>query len=449
MTAPYIPYSQQNYADWKARFERDSQVGGLLRYAKLSAGLTDQPEQAPQGPALLQAPPQEPPPMPPAMQAPEPTPEELHEHRKGLRGGLLHLLGADRQAPEVAALLSPEERDRIRPGVASTLWNAVVEGKGPQTVQQERAANVVGLRDVKRDRDRAIRNEQLMARIQGVAATMPPQEAAEYVSRMSTALQLPGFDDTAVAAERMRPRAPVIASRGAAVEQPDGTFTIPSPIDPPRPSVVQVRTKNQSGAGVVRSVNEETGQVYWEMPAPPTEAGGLGGTGRPPTEAESKDYVFAGLMRNAMPDIRATADNVRPEVITAIRTDPLGVSKIALTSDERVFWRAVLEFAAAANRKESGAAITATEVSNTLDRYVDSGFDGPPNSPVRRAKARARENYLNLLDRTSARARAYYDGNNRQGATGKPMTPEAYRDARDNGYTDEEIIAAGYIIPDR
>lgn len=191
MTAPYIPYSQQNYADWKARFERDSQVGGLLRYAKLSAGLTDQPEQAPQGPALLQAPPQEPPPMPPAMQAPEPTPEELHEHRKGLRGGLLHLLGADRQAPEVAALLSPEERDRIRPGVASTLWNAVVEGKGPQAVQQERALNIVGLRDVRTARDRTARQEALTRQIEEIAATMPPKEGVEYAARMKAIYGLP------------------------------------------------------------------------------------------------------------------------------------------------------------------------------------------------------------------------------------------------------------------
>ena len=220
MTAPYLPYSQQNYADWKARLERDSQIGGLLRQAKMAAGLEEQPSG--QMPPMLQAPPQEqaqpqmPPQVPPAMQAPEPTPEELHAHQKGIRGGLLHLLGADRQAPEVAALLSPEERERIQPGVLGTLWHAVAEGKGPQAVQQERALNIVGLRDAK------ARREQRERILKAFPMPSDPAEMAswsETVARVVAAAPVPdpewSKDLTTTAAQLEPPsRAPVTETFG-------------------------------------------------------------------------------------------------------------------------------------------------------------------------------------------------------------------------------------------
>ena len=208
MTAPYLPYSQQNYADWKARFERDSQIGGLLRQAKVAAGLEE--EQADRMPPMLQAPPQEqaqmqmPPQVPPAMQAP--TPEELHAHEKGIRGGLLHLLGADRQAPEVAALLTPEERERVRPGVLGTLWNAVASNKGPQAVQQERALNIVGLRDAKKAREEMERKEALSRRIEAVAATMDPEVGVEYAARMKAIYGLPDATSATQAAVGLKER---------------------------------------------------------------------------------------------------------------------------------------------------------------------------------------------------------------------------------------------------
>lgn len=206
MTAPYLPYSGQNYADWKRRFQETSAVGGLLRYATTEAGITPPP----QGPAMLEPPPQPQaqaaPPMPPVMQPPEPTPEELHNHKKGLRGGLLHLFGADRQAPEVAALLSPEERARIRPGVASTLWNAVSRQAGPAQVQQERATNIVGLRDAKTARDRAERQEQLSRQIEQVSATMEPEAGVEYAARMKAIYGLPTSTAATQAAVGLRER---------------------------------------------------------------------------------------------------------------------------------------------------------------------------------------------------------------------------------------------------
>lgn len=475
MTAPYTQQdyadwkarSQRDSADWKARFERGSQVGGLLRQAKQMAGIEDEPEQSPMPPMLQPTPPFNPQapdplqrsnqgllasslsadpaqgeasPTPPLLQQTSPEDDPNHAHREGLLGRIRHFAGADRISRENSDILEPDQRARL---LDMSAFRRYLKGG-----EDEITDSMVTRRDQKKARDKGARDETMWAQIQGVASKMPPQEGLEYAARMAQSMGLPQGKDMDLAAQRLRPDDPMQVGIGNAVRKPDGTYEIPAPREPARPTVVQVRTANASGKGVIRSVNEETGQVYWEMPAPP-ETGGLGGPGRPPTEAESKDYVFAGLMRNAMPDIRSTVDKVRPEVITALRADPTGMSKMVLTPDERVFWRGVLEFAAAANRKESGAAITPFEVANTLDRYVDSGFDGPPDSPVRKAKVRARENYLRLLDRTSSRARAFYEGGASPPSAGKPMTPEAYRDAKDNGYTDEEMVAEGYIIPDR
>lgn len=232
--------------------------------------------------------------------------------------------------------------------------------------------------------------------------------------------------------------------RGSAVWNPETRkWEIPSPIPNASPRPVVQRGINRGGKPFTVAVEAESGRVMWELPEVPSAPGAV----RPPTEAESKDYLYASMMENAMPDIRSTVDRIRPEVITALRVDPTGASKAAQTDDERVFVRAVLEFAAAANRKESGAAITPYEVSNTLDRYIDTGFDGPAGSPVRKAKAKARENYLRALQRTSGRARSFYETGAPQ-SDGKPMSMSAYRAARDEGYTDDEIREQGYIIPE-
>lgn len=376
-----------------------------------------------------------------------PVDPELHEHQKGLRGGLLHMLGADKVSPEVAALLTPDQISRVRPGVASTLWNAVTQGRGPQSVMEDRAHGMLGLQDEKKARDKMARDQRIEQSLVAAASQMEPQAAAEFMARGRLTYGLPNAAPQAQATDQLRTPDPMQVSRGAAVRKPDGTWEIPSPMPAPAPPAPRVITgiRGRDGKPVTRAVDMQSGQVFWEMPEAQNPNGNP--MGRPPTEAESKDYVFAGLMRNAMPDIRSTAPNVRPQIITALRVDPTGALKIAQTDDERVFIRAVLEFSAAANRKESGAAITPSEVQNTLDRYVDTGFDGPADSPVRKAKARARENYLNLLENTSKRARAYYEGGAPAASEGKPMTQAAYDAARKAGYTDEEIRAEGYVIP--
>lgn len=89
--------------------------------------------------------------------------DPTHSHTRGLRGGLLHALGADKVAPEVAALLTPDQVERVKPGVIGSLWNAINYGKGPQTVMQDKANNMLALTDKKTARDKSAALARLQA----------------------------------------------------------------------------------------------------------------------------------------------------------------------------------------------------------------------------------------------------------------------------------------------
>ena len=190
MTAPY---TQQNYADWKRRFPGGSAVAGLLGQAKQAAGIEDEPQ-----PLLT-------PPFNPNAeqarlgrvdgihqwtqaemeQAPQ-NPADLHEHQRGLLGGIRHILGADRTAPEVNTLLGndPSKIARTKPGILGTLYHAIAEGKGPQAVQQERALNMLNLEDKKKARVTADRQEAEFAAIKAKAEQMPVGPArSEFYAR--------------------------------------------------------------------------------------------------------------------------------------------------------------------------------------------------------------------------------------------------------------------------
>lgn len=126
---------------------------------------------------------------------------------------------------------------------------------------------------------------------------------------------------------------------------------------------------------------------------------------RPPTEAQEKSALFLGLMENALPTLTEMAPRIRPQMMSLIRKDPTKLLTIELTPDERRFWRAAREFTAAVLRKESGAAIQPFEIVDTIDRYIDAGFDDPA---TRADKAAARENYHRLLKRSARPALEYY-----------------------------------------
>lgn len=90
--------------------------------------------------------------------------DPTHGHRKGIRGGLLHALGADKVAPEVAALLTPDQINRVKPGIVGSLWNAINYGKGPQSVMQDRAQNMLKLTDQKTGRQKEMAKTDVLRR---------------------------------------------------------------------------------------------------------------------------------------------------------------------------------------------------------------------------------------------------------------------------------------------
>lgn len=183
----------------------------------LSQNLSQNPVMG-EGPGLMAQPPQE---------------DPAHNHRKGIRGGILHAIGADRTPPELDALLTDEQAKRAQPGLIASVGNFLIRGRTPQQVQMERAATMIGLQDKKVARDTTARQQAMMAQVQQMASTMPPQEAAEFVARMGTVYGLPGFADAAQAAQRTRPENPQQVPRGAAVWDPaQGKYVIPAPITP-------------------------------------------------------------------------------------------------------------------------------------------------------------------------------------------------------------------------
>lgn len=168
-------------------------------------------EKAAQTTANTQAPPQGlmAPPMPvPTQPMPTPNPDpSAHVEQGGVRGGLMHLLGTDRVTPELGALLTPDQRERVKGGLLSTAWTALTTGRGAGAQQDARAMRLLALEDAKKARDLKARQDRLWANVQQIASGIrDPQEALEYTARMAAQLGLPQGEDAAVAAERLRPR---------------------------------------------------------------------------------------------------------------------------------------------------------------------------------------------------------------------------------------------------
>lgn len=131
-----------------------------------------------------------------------------HDHRSGIRGSILHAVGADKVAPELASLLTPDQQARVQPGLMATIGNAVIRGKTPAQVQQERALNLLGLQDAKKARDKQARDEAMWGQIQEVAAQIPdPQARLEYTARMASSMGLAQGADAGLTAQRLRPEA--------------------------------------------------------------------------------------------------------------------------------------------------------------------------------------------------------------------------------------------------
>ena len=145
--------------------------------------------------------------------APNPG-DNTHDHRDGFTGGVKHLLGVDRIQPEVAALLTPDQQQRATPGVARTLWGLVAEGKGAGDIQKERAAEMLGLTDLKKSRDTTVAIEGQRKAILSAVGPMPSdpakaQQWTESVARLAATAPIPDkeFAETVrLTAAQLQPR---------------------------------------------------------------------------------------------------------------------------------------------------------------------------------------------------------------------------------------------------
>lgn len=165
---------------------------------------------------------------------------------------------------------------------------------------------------------------------------------------------------------------------------------------------------------------------------------------RAPTEAQEKSAMFYGLMTKGVEDMqrigfvtdpltqmRKPNPRIRPLAIQAALTVP-GANYL-LNEDEQQYMKAARDFAAGVLRKESGAALRDEEVRQTMQRYIDMPGDA---DSIRNTKAKSREQYMGLMERSALPALRYYDSVRQNGAPvetrpdpdfgGLPNRPEDY-----------------------
>ncbi len=134
--------------------------------------------------------------------------------------------------------------------------------------------------------------------------------------------------------------------------------------------------------------------------APPAEL-------KPPTEAQERNAVYYDLMSNAQQELEALKDNpeIRPWAITAYLNTPGSQFGRGLLSDaEQQFIRAAQDFTAGVLRKETGAAATRGEVSQTLERYIEMGGEQPGSA---QAKSDARRRVTSAMELSALPALRY------------------------------------------
>lgn len=171
-----------------------------------------------------------------------------HVEQEGIRGRLLHATGADRISPELGSLLTADQRERVKPGLARTAYGYLFEGRGPEAVARERAADLLGLQDLKKQRDTTTVREGQRAQILAALGPMPqdPQKQAEWTNtaaRIAATAPVPDEEwakQLTTTAATLRPIPPVEVSRGAAIQRPDGGWEVPAPLDKPDEPVLSV-----------------------------------------------------------------------------------------------------------------------------------------------------------------------------------------------------------------
>jgi hypothetical protein len=176
--------------------------------------------------------------------------------------------------------------------------------------------------------------------------------------------------DAQAAGPEFRPATPEEAARYGATGGQIGTDGRFYPINPP------------SGFEVVTGADGAT-----------TVRQGAGVGGRPLTEVQSKDNVFATRAEGALRAFEPVADAMTSIGDRAANLDPTGLVRGAVQSDDfQVAQQAGDEFLQAILRKDTGAAITLQEQARYGQTYIPQPGDNPAVLAAKRqARARAVE----------------------------------------------------------
>lgn len=156
-----------------------------------------------------------------------PMGDPTHAHRSGVRGGIMHLLGADRVNPEVAALLPAEDVARLRPKGLLGAVGQLIEGR--DYTQERKAQDIIRLRKQAAD-------QRTWEQIQRVTANIPDEQMRlEAVARLANAYGLPQGAPLGQAAERMRPEPAKVVGPGAELVNDAGQVIHKAPDAPRNP----------------------------------------------------------------------------------------------------------------------------------------------------------------------------------------------------------------------
>lgn len=300
------------------------------------------------------------------------------------------------------------------------------------------AGAVVGARTAK---DEGMRQQAELERQTLLDRLKQEQDAEDReMRRRLTEAQIGNFES--LAKERQMPssspgaRAQYDPARGGWVLPPDeqnpqGRFVQPEGIVP-RPEAPRAP---QRGTPEYEEAIRREAQIRAEVQASTPLRSAT------PTEAQEKSYLYAQMMAQASPVIDELAGKVNANQVSLALSPmtqaaeqvfgPGSISGRVTGADEQRLLNAARTFAAGVLRKESGAAITESELRDTFARFIPLAGDSPEVVAQKQANRKAVEALLNDL---SLPASAYYermralpkaDGSPSAAPLTAPVTPNA------------------------
>lgn len=311
------------------------------------------------------------------------------------------------------AILNKVRLAGIDPTLQGQLAGAKVEGETPAIVNRMKLTSPL---EVLKARDTA-----------AAVAPVHTQEAIDTAKGVA-----PVHTEQAIAAAAGT--APITQATHAANRDYDNDH--PEPV---KPGFTPVVTTAPGGEQHVSKFNTKTGQID-DTGAGAKATGSLAKL----TGDQEKSYIYYNLMKNAEPSIAAAlgTGRIRPAAVSAylganaVSDIPLlgkaigVVAKPAananLNDEEQQLIRAGKDFAAGVLRKESGAAVTNSELMEVMDRYFPGMFGDKPG--LTGAKGEARAQYMKTMEQEAGPAIQFY-GRQKGAGTPSPVAGDAEFDA--------------------